>query len=297
LLKDQVKLHFIIMIWGFTGILGALISVPALDLVTYRTGIAALSFFVILKLTRIPLFNEQSDTFKLLGVGFLVGLHWVLFFAAVKVGGASIGMIGLSTSAFWSALIAPQFTKMALSWLEILLGIVVVAALAYIFRFESKNGLGLLLSVGAGLLAAIFSHCNGQLVKRLSPHIISFYEMIGALLVCLLALAARELFFPYLYGPVAIPSLKDFGYLLLLALVCTVYPYAASIELLKRLSVFSTNLTVNLEPVYGMVLAALILREHQVLSKNFYFGAFVIVFAVFSYPVFKMFNKRRQLGV
>ena len=293
MLKDQLKLHIIIVIWGFTGILGALISIPALDLVTYRTFIAAISFFVILKYSAEPLLKDRADILKLLGVGFLVGCHWMLFFGAVKVGGASIGMIGLSTSAFWSAIIAPKFTKMALSWLEILLGIVVVFALVYIFRAETKNGLGLILSVAAGLLAAVFSHCNGQLVKRLSQQVISFYEMIGALSVCILALLGREMFFPVESGLLAAPSLKDAGYLLLLALVCTVYPYSASIELLKRLSVFTTNLTVNLEPVYGMVLAALILKEYQVLSQDFYRGALIIVVAVFFYPVFRVLRRKR----
>jgi len=294
LFKDHFKLHFIILIWGFTGILGALISIPALDLVTYRTFVAALSFFIILKFSATPLLKERNDVLRLIGIGFLVGLHWMLFFGAVKVGGASIGMIGLSTSAFWSALIAPKFTKMALSWLEIALGIVVIAALAYIFQAEAKNGLGLILSVGAGFLAAVFSHCNGQLVKRLSQQVISFYEMVGALLVCLVVLFGREMFLPSNLGFLAAVSLKDAGYLLLLALVCTVYPYAASIELLKRLSVFLTNLTVNLEPVYGMILAAIILKEYQVLSPDFYRGALVIVIAVFFYPVFKMFRRRNS---
>ena len=219
----------------------------------------------------------------------------MLFFAAVKVGGASIGMIGLSTSAFWSALIAPKFTKQSLSWLEILLGLVVIGALIYIFRAETKNGLGLILSVAAGLLAAVFSHCNGQLVKRFMPHIMSFYQMVGALSVCILALLVRATFFLGEGAFVATPSLPDIGLVLLLALVCTVYPYTASIELLKRLSVFTTNLTVNLEPVYGMVLAAVILKEYQVLSTAFYSGALIIIFAVFFYPALSVFLKKTSL--
>jgi len=293
LLKDHLKLHFIIVIWGFTGILGALISLPALDLVTYRTLIAAISFFIILKYKAVPLLKNRIDILKLIGVGFLVGSHWMLFFGAVKVGGASIGMIGLSTSAFWSAILAPKFTKMALSWLEILLGIIVVCALVYIFRAETKHGFGPLLSVGAGLLAAVFSHCNGQLVKRFSQQVISFYEMVGALSVCILALLFRRMWFPVDSGLIAPPSFMNIGYLLLLALVCTVYPYAASIELLKRLSVFTTNLTVNLEPVYGMILAALILKEYQVLSDDFYIGAVAIVVGVFFYPLSRVLWKKK----
>jgi len=291
-LKDQLKLHLIILIWGFTGILGALIAIPALDLVTYRIFIASICFFVILKFSGSSRLNRK-DALQLLGVGLLVGSHWILFFGAVKVGGASIGMIGLSTGAFWSALIAPKFTKMPLSTLEIVLGIVVVCALVYIFRAESKNGLGLILSVGAGLLAAVFSHCNGQLIKRLSQQVIAFYEMVGALVACLLALFLRELLFPTNVTFLEVPSLNDIGYLLLLALVCTVYPYLASIELLKRLSVFTANLTVNLEPVYGMVLAALILKEHLILTTAFYIGASVIVVSVFFYPVFKLMRRHR----
>ena len=242
--------------------------------------------------------ESQATIFKLIGVGLLVGLHWVLFFAAVKTGGASIGMIGLSTVTIWSALIAPLFFRTRFSLIEITLGIVVIMGLAYIFKAEQTHVKGLILSILAGLAASVFSHLNGQFTKHIHHHVISFYEMIGAGLTCLLSL--------FVAGPVLSlrdwhlqsPSTNDLGNLIVLALACTVYPYAASVELLKRVSVFTANLTVNLEPVYGMILAAIFLGEHHLLTRDFYLGAAVTVTAVVMYPLINFFrnNHRKFAG-
>ncbi|MCX6127252.1 MAG: DMT family transporter [Proteobacteria bacterium] len=294
MLRDHVNLHIIVLIWGFTGILGAKIHLPAIDLVIYRTCIACAGFALVLRLTGVSMRENQATIFKLIGVGLLVGLHWVLFFAAVKTGGASIGMIGLSTATLWSALISPFFLRKRISLIEITLGMVVILGLAYIFRAEKAHVKGLILSILAGLAASVFSHLNGQFTKRIHHHVISFYEMIGAGLTCLLALIVA--------GPVLAqrdwhlqnPSNSDMAYLLLLGLACTVYPYAASVELLKRLSVFTANLTVNLEPVYGMILAAIFLGEHHVLTHDFYIGGAVTVTAVIAYPLINFFRGNPQ---
>lgn len=286
-LKDQIKLHLIVLIWGFTSVLGALITLPAIDLVTYRTAIAAAGMALLLKIYGQSFKQTPQDILKLVATGLLVGLHWILFFGGVKAGGASIGVIGISTSTLWAALLAPFFLHRRVAVLEIGLGLVVIAALAYIFHVEHTHVVGLLLSTSAGFVAALFSHINGRITQNIQHHIISFYELLGALLACLLCLPFSALFLGPRSEYVLIPDTKDAVYILILGLACTVYPYAASVELLKRVSVFVTNLTVNLEPVYGILFAALILGEHHWLNRDFYIGATVIVMAVFAYPFAK----------
>ncbi len=289
-LRDYLKLQLIVAIWAFTGVLGALISLPALDLVVYRTALAAFGLAVIMASTRRPFRIKRASLCKLLATGFLVGLHWVLFFAAIKLGGASVGMIGLSTSTLWSALLAPLFLRQNISRLELLLGAVVIAALSYIFQADFHHGLGLLLSVLSGLAAAVFSFCNGRLTRYLHHHQIAFYEIIGAGLFALLCLPFAEIILgEQRLSWINLPTKNDLLSLLILAWGCTIYPYSECVELLKRLSVFVTNLFVNLEPVYGMILAALILQEHKMLTPEFYWGSSLIISAVILYPIAKRY--------
>jgi drug/metabolite transporter (DMT)-like permease len=291
--NDYLKLQFIILIWGFTGILGALIDLPPLDLVVYRTALAGFGLGALILLRGATLSLDRDAILKLVATGLIVGLHWVLFFAAIKSAGASVGMIGLSTSTLWSALLAPVFLKQRISALEVVLGVIVIAALGYIFHVEFSHGLGLLLSILAGLAAAVFSFFNGRFTHYIHHHLIAFYEMIGACLFALFCLPFAELILgtPRTSFIVA-PSLEDFAYLLALSWLCTVYPYSECVELLKRLSVFVTNLFVNLEPVYGMILAALILKEHHLLTPHFYWGSAWIIVAVCIYPLCKHYLRR-----
>lgn len=295
MLRDYLRLHFIVLIWGFTGILGALIKIPAIDLVIFRTLFASIAMAGLVFVTPAAQFRQSRATIlKLVGTGFLVGFHWLLFFAAVKAGGASIGMIGLSTATLWTALLAPFFQKAKLSWLEMVLGFIVVAALSYIFHVEHTQGLGLVLSVAAGFVAALFSSINGHLTKQNHHFSIAFYEISGACLACIAALPLAPLFSESREQFLVVPEGRDLAYLLILSLACTVYPYAASVELLRRVPVFAANLSVNMEPVYGMVLAAIILGENQLLSERFYWGSSFIVAAVFSYPMMRLLLLRRQ---
>jgi drug/metabolite transporter (DMT)-like permease len=211
-----------------------------------------------------------------------------LFFGAVKLGGASIGMIGLSTATLWSALLGPMFSSQKLSWLEVWLGILVVGALAYIFNAEFQHGAGLLLSILAGLVAAIFSFLNGIFVRTVHHHTIALYEMLGAF--------AFALCVAILNGEMRgqLPSLQDIGYLCILAWACTVYPYSECVALLKRISVFATNLSVNMEPVYGMILAALLLNEHHFLTMKFYAGSVMIIGSVLAYPAVRRYRRGKR---
>ena len=282
---DYIKLHAIVLVWGFTGVLGNIITISSLDLVFYRTMIAVAGMFIAAKISKIDLGIARDQLLKLIGVGFLVGLHWSLFFAAVKVGTTSVGMIGLSTTTLWTALMRPFFLKQKISYFEVGLSLIVIAGLLFILNENPDLSTALFLSIGAGFVAAVFSNLNGHLTKEFNHHVIAFYELLGAFFVSAGMIFIMSTWIEPRDNVFVLPIAKDWLYLVILSIFCTVIPYAHSVELLRRLSVFNTNLAVNLEPVYAMILAALILNEHEKLTYSFYVGSAVIVASVLCYPL------------
>ncbi|HSI91438.1 MAG TPA: DMT family transporter [Adhaeribacter sp.] len=291
-LKDFLELHFIIFLWGFTAILGKLISIPAVELVAVRTLIACLALAVLIKF-RGGLFRVGTLPFlQMLGVGILIAAHWILFFASARVASVSISLAGLATASLWTALLEPVFTRKKIKPHEILLAILIMAGLYVIFRFEFDHAVGITMAVGSALMASLFTIINSRLTKIYPSGTITLYEMAGA---CL----ATVLFFP-LYTTYFTHSLNfsmsgmDWVYLLILTLVCTVYAYTAGVRLMQRISAFAMNLTVNLEPVYGIVLAWLIFGEKEQMSAGFYYGALIILAAVFIYPILDSYYEKQQ---
>ena len=291
-LKDFLELHFIIFLWGFTAILGKLISIPAVELVAVRTLIACLALAVLIKF-RGGLFRVGTLPFlQMLGVDILIAAHWILFFASARVASVSISLAGLATASLWTALLEPVFTRKKIKPHEILLAILIMAGLYVIFRFEFDHAVGITMAVGSALMASLFTIINSRLTKIYPSGTITLYEMAGA---CL----ATVLFFP-LYTTYFTHSLNfsmsgmDWVYLLILTLVCTVYAYTAGVRLMQRISAFAMNLTVNLEPVYGIVLAWLIFGEKEQMSAGFYYGALIILGAVFIYPILDSYYEKQQ---
>ena len=291
--KDYLMLHFVVLIWGFTAILGVLISVPAVEIVFYRTLLAssAIGLMFFLKKTRIRLPPDQM--IKIIATGFIISTHWILFFWAARVATVSVALAGFATCSLWTAFLEPLANKTKLKWYEILLGLVVISGLYVIFRFEFGYWVGLTMAVTSAFLGALFTVINAKLIKRHSPFILTFYEMVGA---CLFTV----LFFP-IYAHFLTPDglqLKIQGYdwlwLFLLAGVCTVYAFSVSVELMKRLTAFAVNLTVNLEPVYGIILAVIIFGEQEKMTGGFYLGTLIILLAVCIYPVISYIYRRRK---
>jgi drug/metabolite transporter (DMT)-like permease len=288
LLRSYFELHFIVLIWGFTAILGKLIHIPAPELVFVRTALAApgLAVVMLLMKERAAFRIGRADLWRLLATGTLIAAHWLLFFASARVANVSISLAGLSTASLWVALLEPLFTGKRLRPFEVALALGIVAGLYLIFRFEFAHVLGLLMGVGSALFAALFSLLNARYTRRLAGTTISFYELLGA---CL----STVLFFPvYLAGGLSASghlelslSASDWLWVTLLAWACTVYPFAASVRLMRRLSTFAMSLTVNLEPVYGIVLARLIFGESEKLTDGFYIGTLVILVCVAAHPV------------
>ncbi len=282
MLRDHLKLQSIIFCWGFTAVLGALITLPTLDLVVWRTLIATAALFLMIRRRAII---PKTHAFQFFATGLIIGIHWIAFFAAVKVANVSVCMIGLATLSLWTALFEPLIIKnRKLRPVDLIFGILIAAAVYYIYRGEFAFGKGLLIALGSAIAGAVFSVINAFHVKKAHHHVITAYEMAGACAFTFIALQIGH-FSDESRPFLTIPNLSDSSYLLILALACTVYPFSAYVELLKRLSVFSINFANNLEPVYGILLAALILKEHEDLTPSFYTGAVMIILCIIAYPI------------
>ncbi len=288
LLGDTLKLHFLVLIWGFTAVIGILITIPSVEIVFYRTSLASLGLLVILifrkKLKIIPL----REVLKIFGIGCLIGIHWITFFASAHIATVSICLIGMATTSLWTSLMEPFFHKRSIKIHEVILGLVIIGGLSIIFSFSTEYKLGLFISLFSAIIAALFSVMNSTISMKYDHQYITFIEMIGA---CLITVA----FFPFYTtfftsdGLNLIPTNMDWIYLLVLALFCTVYAYSEYVELMKRMSAFAINLVINLEPVYGIFLAFIIFGEKEKMNTEFYLGSLVILLAVLSYPIL---NKR-----
>lgn len=285
--NDYVKLHFLVFLWGFTAILGKLVSIPAVEMVFYRTLLAAIGMGVVILILRGSFTVSNSDLLKLFLTGAIVAAHWLTFFVSGRISNPSTSLVGFATCSLWAAFIEPMAKRNKIQYVEVGLGFVVIAGLYLIFSFDFQYPMGLFLGILSGLTCAIFAVINSQLVTRVNSLTITFYEMIGA---C----AAVVVFFPFYTSYFAVdgqlnlsPSWSDWVWIAVLSLVCTVYAYAVAINLTKKLSVFFIQLTLNLEPVYGIILALIVFGQQEVMRWNFYLGTAVILGAVIAYPFVK----------
>lgn len=284
-LKDYLQLHFVVLIWGFTAILGLFISIPAVELVFYRTLLSALLLFVLLFFWKKDFFVGNAAIIRMLLTGVLIAAHWILFFAAARVATASVCLAGMATASLWTSLLEPVIRGRKIRGLEIVMGVVVMAGLYVVFRFEVNHALGIAMAVASALLAALFTIINAQFTVRYDAYVITFYEMVGAFV-------STVIFLPFYLTTLAPdgqlrlePTLSDWLFIALLAFVCTVYAYSLAVQLMKKFSAFAVNLTVNLEPVYGIVLAVLFFGDKEKMTPGFYLGTLIILLAVLSYPV------------
>lgn len=294
--RDYLRLHFVVWIWGFTAILGALITIPAVEIVFYRTLFASLALLFILLLRKHPIRMSFAAFWPIFTTGLLIAAHWILFFAAARVANVSVCLAGMATCSLWTSFLEPVINKRKIKLFEVLLGLLGFLGLYVIFQFDFQYKWGIIMAVASAFLGALFTVFNGRFIKTTNAYTITLYEMMGA---CL----GTVLFFPfYTYfmnsgGLQLIPTPMDWIYLVVLSLVCTVFAFAESVTLMKRLSAFVVNLTVNLEPVYGIVLAILIFAEKEVMPANFYIGTGIILLSVLIYPIINRYYRRRPLNL
>ncbi|MCU0356939.1 MAG: DMT family transporter [Cyclobacteriaceae bacterium] len=284
---DYLKLHFIVFLWGFTAILGLLISIPAVEMVLYRTLLAAIGMAVVIYWKKGNLHVDNSERLKLLLIGIIVSFHWLAFFGSGRVANASVSLVGFATNSLWAALLEPLMNRKRIKAFELVLGLVVIAGLYVIFSFDFQYKLGLALGVAAGFSAALFAVLNARMVRRVDAYTITFYEMTGAFIGTALVLPAFQYFFNQGDPVNLIPSAMDWLYLAALSWICTVYAFSTGVKLMKKLSVFFIQLTLNLEPVYGIIMALMIFGNREKMTSNFYIGTAIIIGAVLLYPSLK----------
>lgn len=268
------------------------ITLPEVQLVFLRTAIAALCLAALIGARPgIRLWVGRRDALMLTGNGLLIGLHWILFFKASKIA-VSICMVGMATSALWTALLEPiLLRRRRIRASEIAIGAVMVAAMAQIAGVVPDLAGGLLIAVASAFVATIFAVFNGAFATRHHHWTIAFYGMVGAAGFCGVCLIAQAWGGDTRWQD---PLPMDWVWLAVLAIACTVVAYSEYVELLKRLTVFSVSVAYNLEPVYGIVLGALILAEYKFLNPGFYAGAAVILGAVCAQPFLERWMRRRE---
>lgn len=286
-LKSYLHLHVIVFIWGFTAILGKLISLEALDLVWYRM------LFASTIMTFVVLFNKEKIKVPfnvLIGFvvsGIIIAAHWLTFYQAIKVSNISITLACLSTGAFFASILEPIFYKRKVIWYELLFGLIVVVGLGIIFNVETKYASGIYLAITSAFLSALFSVINGKYAKEYNPNIISLYELSSGVFFL-----SIYLFFAGSYTPAFFSlSVNDLIWLFLLSSICTAYAFSASVKVMKFLSPFTVMLTINLEPIYGIILALLIFKDGEEMSPLFYVGALIILATVIANGIVKSYKK------
>ncbi|MGC6464867.1 MAG: DMT family transporter [Akkermansiaceae bacterium] len=275
--RDHLKLQIIIILWGCTAVLGALITLSAPAVVLYRTGIAAA---LMILWQRRNLLVPSRDALLYLLTGLVIAAHWITFFLAVKVANVSICMVGIATLSLWTAILEPLMVPgRKFRPIDLAFGALVGLGVAIIFRSEVEFGTGLLIALLSAFLAAVFSILNTFHIKKAHYLVITTYEMTGAALFTGVFIA---LVVPSTH---LAPTSSDWLWLGLLSVFCTIVAYSQYVALLHRLSVFVINFASNLEPVYGILLAAVILKDHQHLHAGFWTGATLIIASIILYPV------------
>lgn len=282
-LKSYLHFHFIVFIWGFTAVLGALITIEAVPLVWYRMLMASafILFWILWKKKKLAV--PPRTLLVLLVAGVIIALHWLTFFGAIKVSNVSITLALLSTGAFFTSIMEPVFYKRKVIWYEIVFGVIVIIGLYIIFQVETQYLTGIILALISAFLSAVFALINGKLARREDAAVISFYELLTGTAAITLYLVVLTLFggeargFSFAFFAL---SSMDWWYLFILASFCTAYAFIASVAVMKHLSPYTVMLTINLEPVYGILLAFIVFGSEEQMKPGFYYGALIILSTV-----------------
>ncbi|MBS4043104.1 MAG: DMT family transporter [Chitinophagaceae bacterium] len=272
-----IKLHLAVFLWGFTGVLGRLISLNEGLLVWYRILITIIILYITFyfKKSFQPISKELR--FRLMKIGVIVALHWLFFYGSIKYANVSISLICLSSIAFFTAILEPIIIKRRISLIEIILSLIGVLGIALIFHFDNKFRIGIILGILSAIFSAIFSIYNKKNIISTNSQNIMYYELIGGFLFLTISMPLYLYLFP---TTIMYPGFLDLFWLLILSGVCTVIAMDFSLKALQKVSAFTLNLTVNLEPVYGIILAFFIFKEQYELGQSFYLGFSLIILSV-----------------
>jgi drug/metabolite transporter (DMT)-like permease len=289
--KNLLLLHFIVFIWGWSPILGKLINIEgvvAYQLVWFRMliTVATIILYLIFSKTNIKL--ARADACKLFAVGLIIAFHWICFYTAINVSNVSVTLVAFATATLFASILEPLFYKRKIIRYEIIFGMVIIAAIAIIFRVETRYTLGIIFGILAAFTASLFTVFNGLLVQRIESSVISIYELGGGLLGLTVYLFFKGEFTPAFF------SITPYGWLWLsiLAVLGTTFPFIASVNLMRKISPYTVTLTVNLETIYGIIFAYYIWEKEEEMTPGFYLGTFIILSTVFGNAVLKRYLKK-----
>ncbi|MCZ2100375.1 MAG: DMT family transporter [Chitinophagales bacterium] len=285
-----IQIHTAVLLFGLTAILGELIHLPAVVLVWWRVLLTVFSLLFFIQfgkhLSQLP----KALIWRYLGIGAIIGLHWICFYGSLKLSNVSICLVCLSTTTFFTSIFEPWFTNKKIEPMQVFTGMLIIPGMILIVNnIESGYYLGVGVGLLSALFAAIFSVLNKIYIQETDPYTMSFIELSGSwmlvsLALLLLTISGVEL---HTYLPV---TWIEWLWLIILAFLCTTWAQVLTLKALRQLSAFAVNLTINLEPIYGIILAILLFKEHKSLTPMFYIGAAIILLSVFLYPILSKYK-------
>lgn len=296
--KALLLMHLATFLFGFTAILGKAISLASINLVWHRMWLASLIFLFFPGFTKIFKATNKQTKKRFFFIGFLVALHWLTFYGCIKLGNsASLALACFGTIAFFAAFLEPLIIKTPFQKSELFLGVLIIIGLAFIaksnpdehFSWQSNYIQAMIMGIVSAFFAALFSVFNKKYIGNHSPTVITFLQMAGGFIFLSVLIPFYVHYFHIDFQ--FIPNNSDIIYLVLLAVICTNIAFSLEMEALKNMSAFMSNLIINLEPIYGMVLAVILFHENQMLNTWFYIGALIITLTVFLHPAVKNSKK------
>lgn len=275
--KSYLVLHTAVLLAGFTGVFGKLITLNQIPLVWFRVLLSTIILFLVLKLFKIERLKSTKDAFKIAKVGVLITIHWIFFYGSIKFSNISIGVVCYCLTSLFTAVLEPIINKKRFSAAQLMLSMLTLIGISLIFHFDSSYQLGIILGVISTIFAALYTIYNERLVKQYDSKLLNFYQMLSGTIVLGFGLPIFYYLFP---TERFIPSFSDGVYLILLALFCTVGLYVLFAESLKKLSAFTVNLSFNLEPIYSIIIAFLFFNEGKQVNASFYVGLALVLVSV-----------------
>lgn len=276
--KSYLLLHFAVILAGFTGVFGKLISLNEGLLTWYRVFFFYVLLFLILKLFGIADKTTLKEKFDIAKIGLLITIHWVFFYASIKYSNISIGVVCYCLTSFFTAFFKPLIDGTKFKFSELLLSVLTLLGISLIFHFDTSYQLAIVLGFISSAFAALYTIYNERLVKTYDSKIINYYQMFGGTIGLGVLLPFYLHFFP---AETLVPNLKDTFYLILLSLFCTIGLYVSFAEVLKKIPAFTVNLSFNLEPIYAIILAFIFFDESKEVNTSFYVGLVFVLISVF----------------
>ncbi|NRR93418.1 EamA family transporter [Winogradskyella undariae] len=290
-LKNYLHLHFLVLIAGFTAILGELITIGSIELVWFRMVMAGILMFIYIKIRGVNIKISRNTFLQFSAAGIIIALHWITFFEAINQSNVSIALAMFSSGAFFASFIEPIFFKRRILGSEIIFGIIVILGVFLITSGQMGYINGIVLGLISALLSTLFAVINGRFIEKHDATVISFYEFLcGVLFLTVFILLSGKTFNAEFFTL----SGSDWVYLFILASICTAYAFIGSVEVMRFISPFTVILSYNLEPVYSIAMALMLFPEKEMMSPQFYLGAILVLVTVLFDAIFKNYMRRKS---